>query len=486
MDIRKGLVFCAALAAGEALAFAFPLWAANTRIVCAVAALFATLCAWGWRRWSLFLVACALFGFARAGQILAGQQRVFARAQLWNKGAPLEATFTIPERQTVWPAAAGGMNMTFRSAIGPVPVNVRLSGLDADALPRTGERWRCAGWLAVDKPAWGGRYDYRVRGRGSFARRLAPADEGAFSARIRRLRQALSRRLGWGVAPDREAVRLVRAILLGERANLPRETRDAFADAGTIHVFAISGLHVMVVTQLLSVLLVLLYIPERVAGLVLIPLIWVYVLLTGGNPSAMRAACMASLYVTAPVFGRAPNGLIAWIVTFFAAHVWDPTLLQDIGSRLSFVVVLTLILAVRATQAYGAGPRLIILTLATWAVGVPLVAASFGRFTFGGLIANLVLVPAAECAVIVASAGLVVGCLSATLAAYFNNLAALMTDIMSNISFLAAALPGAHGTTPPWPWYACILWYFALGGGLWLVAHYGACRTARLDLAGEE
>lgn len=479
---RKWLILCAALAIGEGLAFAWPSSAAACRFTVLLAALLLAIIACGWRVCGIMALICGLLGFARTGHYFYEQSQVFQRAQLWNKGEPLEAEFEIPEHISLWTTRKGTTNIIFKADIGAVPVNVRISRWQRDELPQAGERWRCAGWLRSTKSPRSGRYAFQVAGRGTFAERIQPTDPAAFSTRLRKLRSDFSRRLGIGVPADAESLRLVRAIILGERAQLPRETQTAFADAGTIHVFAISGLHVMVVAKILSVALLVLFVPVRFLGFVLVPLVWLYVILTGASPSAVRAAAMASIYFAAPIFYRAPNGLIAWAATFLAVHLWDPALLQNIGCRLSFAVVLVLILSVRASRFYGHKIQLLILTLATWAAGVPLVASAFGRFTLGGLIANVFLVPAAEAAVIAGSVGLLASYASTLLAAYFNNLAVLLADVMAGISFLTAAFPGAHGETRPWSWSLCLTWYLVLGAILAILAHHNERRRFDKDL----
>ncbi len=476
---RKWLILCAALALGEGLAFALPSGAAACRYTVLIAALLLSTAFCGWRMRGGLVLICGLLGFARTGQYLADQQQIFQYAKIWNKGAPLEAEFDIPEYVASWTTRKGTTNILFKADIGAASVNVRISRWEGGELPRPGERWRCAGWLNTEKPERGGRFAYRVVGRGTFAERVNAVDPYALSTILRKVRGDFSRRLGIGVSADAESLKLVRAIILGERAQLPRATQSAFADAGTIHVFAISGLHVMIVAKILSVALLIFFVPARFLGFVLVPLVWLYVILTGASPSAIRAATMASIYFAAPIFYRAPNGLIAWAATFLAVHLWNPALLQNIGCRLSFAVVLVLILSVRASRFYGKKTKLLVLTLATWAAGVPLVASAFGRFTLRGLVANLVLVPAAEFAVIAGSVGLLASYISSVLAAYFNNLAVLFADAMAGISFLTAAFPGAHGETPPWSWSLCLAWYFVLGALLALLAHFG--ERHRLD-----
>ena len=140
------------------------------------------------------------------------------------------------------------------------------------------------------------------------------------------------------------------AILLGSRGGLTRERRALFAAAGTIHVFAISGLHVMVVAGLITGLLRRFDVPLRARGLVAVPLVAAYTLLTGARPSAVRAAMMASLWFLAPVFGRRPDPLAAWSVTAFAVYLFHPERLFDVGCTLSFAVMFGIVLWIDGTR----------------------------------------------------------------------------------------------------------------------------------------
>ena len=293
-------------------------------------------------------------------------------------------------------------------------------------------------------------------------RPLPPAAEAA--------RRDLSRRIGIGLSRQPEVVRINRAILLGERSALPAATRSAFVRAGTIHVFAISGLHVMIVADVLSWLFTLAAVPRRVAGAVSLVPLWAYVYLVGSPPSAVRAASMASLYLAAPLFRRRPNGLVAWAVTFAAVHLASPASIADVGCRLSFAVTLSIVAACRIVgQSAPEWRKRLAIALATWAAGIPIAAQAFGTITPGGLLANLVLIPAADITVRAGVVGALASYASETLAAHLNNVAALMTSAMAGVSGAVASLPFSNFEIRAWTWSECAAYYAALAAAaLWL------------------
>lgn len=284
------------------------------------------------------------------------------------------------------------------------------------------------------------------------------------------IRREISRRIGIGLEHSPSTADLHRAMLLGDRKALTAEKRRAFVDSGTIHVFAISGLHVMVIAKVIMFLVALCMVPLRWQGVVAMPFVWAYVALIGCPPSAVRAALMASVYFAAPVFWRRPDGLIAWSVTFIAVHLVNPVQIGNVGSIFSFAVMLALILANRLvrevkTPVY----KGLILTSAAWAAGVPIAAAVFGRITPGGLFANLLLLPAAGCTVVAGFLGVLASFFLTPLALLLNNLAALSTTLMDFLAEAISRIPGANLVVPPWSFITSVLWYVAMGLVYYLV-----------------
>ena len=276
------------------------------------------------------------------------------------------------------------------------------------------------------------------------------------------VRRDLSRRVSLGLEKSPEIAALNRAILLGERRSLPRRTKQVFIASGTMHIFAISGLHVMTVAAALAFLMSLLMVPRRIAGVAAMVPLWGYVAVVGGGPSAIRAASMATIYFAAPLFWRRSDALRAWAVTFVVFHVLRPTDIVTVGSALSFVVTLAIILAADLTRGLDGRKATLVMTTAAWAAGVPIAAHVFGCVTPGGLLANLVLIPTAGFSVLTGVVGVLTSFLSSTLAAHVNNLSALATSLMVFVAEIVSRLPGANIEVDSWPLWMCAAWYLVL------------------------
>lgn len=474
------LMVCGALASGEACGFAAARFGACWPLaVLAAAAVVGYGYALAWRFWREAAVFFA--GLALALCVCDARSRAVREASEANGGLPYEARFGVEGAATLREGNDGTW-VSFPSRLGPLAVRV-VCPLPLDGtLPREGEVWSCAGWLARE-PDGAGRRPRRfwVRGAGTFARRAAAAPRGTPGAALRRWRRALVRRTGLGLEHDAAVAALNRAMLAGNRDGIDRATRRAFVESGTMHVLAVSGLHVVAVARVLSVLLVLAGLPLRVTGLVLVPVLWLYVALISFPASAVRAAGMASLCSAAPVFWRRPDALAAWALTFLAVHVLDAGALRDTASQLSFAVTLGLVLwqrwcAPALTARFAAAG----FALSAWAAGVPIVARVFSQVTFGGLAANLFVVPAAGGSVMLGVLGFLSSFVSETAAVHLNNMAGLLTRAMIVVSRFVASVPGSSVAVVPWSGFLCAAWYAAVLLFFWLVRERCARRRARL------
>ncbi len=359
------------------------------------------------------------------------------------------AASRVPMLAEAWPVAACAALLA--AAFG---FALAVRGWPAVALALAGAALFLVSALARERACRGSPWLREARPR-AVAARPCPA--------MAAVREDFARRAALGIAHDPELVQLNRAILLGARASLSPRLKRTFVESGTIHVFAISGLHVMAVVRVLVLLLQLLFVPRRLVGAAAIPILWGYVALIGSPPSAVRAAAMATLTCLAPLFGRRPNGVVAWSLTFLAVYGVRPALIVDVGCGLSFAVMLAILVACDRLRDRPEGwGKALAVTTAAWAAGVPIAAHVFGRVTPGGLVANLALIPAAGVTVYAGAVGLLASFVSKPLAAHLNALSALFTKAMVVLSEGVSRLPGANVDVPRWPVLLCAEWYLVL------------------------
>lgn len=198
------------------------------------------------------------------------------------------------------------------------------------------------------------------------------------------------------LVPEPESA-LLMGIVLGERAGIGRDLREAFAATGTAHLLAISGSNMTLVAAAVSVALRGHARPVLLAAITVVALAG-YTILVGPQPSVVRAALMAAVASLGLALGRrgvAANALGAAVA---AMLVVDPRALEDVGFLLSVAATAGLIAWERPLALrFAAMPRPIAdglaATIAASVPTIPIVAAVFGRVSLVSPLANLVAVP---------------------------------------------------------------------------------------------
>ena len=142
---------------------------------------------------------------------------------------------------------------------------------------------------------------------------------------------------------DHQRAGLAAAVLLGEREQLEHARTEAFIKTGTIHLLAISGLHIGILVGLLFVLLRLAALPRGLLLFGIAMLTVFYALLTDARPPVMRATVLVVVLCSGMQLARQINPMNALALAALIVLSWNPSNLFRVGSQLSFLAVATLI-----------------------------------------------------------------------------------------------------------------------------------------------
>ncbi|MDO4261483.1 MAG: DNA internalization-related competence protein ComEC/Rec2 [Eubacteriales bacterium] len=138
---------------------------------------------------------------------------------------------------------------------------------------------------------------------------------------------------------------ILKAMVLGDKADLDEETEDLYRQNGISHLLAISGLHVSLVGMGMYRLLKKLLGFRLAAGIPTILLLAAYSWMTGASVSSVRAACMCALAVLADLAGRTYDMLTAMGTAALGLMLQNPLCVRQSAFLLSFGAVLGIALA---------------------------------------------------------------------------------------------------------------------------------------------
>ncbi|MDP3070602.1 MAG: ComEC/Rec2 family competence protein [Opitutaceae bacterium] len=278
--------------------------------------------------------------------------------------------------------------------------------------------------------------------------------------------------LGRGIAEKRpELAGLLRALLLGAKHELSDEQHTLFMRSGTMHLFAISGLHVGVIAAVIHALLAMLRLPVGARFVAGTAALWLFVDITGASPSAVRAFAMVVCLQAAWLLRRPGNPVAALVASALAVLLVAPLQVFSASFQMSYSIVAALLVlglplsdawlarwalwrdlpkaAWRwwqhgADQVWRTGLAALAIGVATTLVSLLTSVQFFQLLTPAALIANLALIPAAMVVTLGGFASLLCGLVGFGPGAVLcNHAAALVLLAIESLVRAGVQVPGA-------------------------------------------
>ncbi len=194
------------------------------------------------------------------------------------------------------------------------------------------------------------------------------------------------------------------ALLLGEKTGINPTIRNTFANAGVMHVLAISGLHLGIILLFLNKVTARFKrkLWGRIMGLLLsVTVLWSFAFITGLSSSIVRAAVMFSLFALAQVMERKTNSMNVLFLSFLILLLYNPLYLYQVGFKMSYAAVFFIIwihplikkqYVPKSKLARRLWEILSVSFVAQWGV-LPISFYYFNVFPSYFLVANLVILP---------------------------------------------------------------------------------------------
>jgi competence protein ComEC len=198
---------------------------------------------------------------------------------------------------------------------------------------------------------------------------------------------------------------LAESIVLGHKDNLEKDDSDSFAKSGTMHILAVSGLHVGMIY------LILLYLftlgnkgkkLKRWQSILLLLILWVYAFVTGLGASVIRASLMFTLIeLGRSFFGRHGGGFNGVFAAAFIQLLIFPLNLIEVGFQLSYLAVLGILFFYPKIYSMVAMPNVLLskawqlacVSLSATLGTLPVTMYFFHTFPVWFMFSNILLVP---------------------------------------------------------------------------------------------
>lgn len=255
-----------------------------------------------------------------------------------------------------------------------------------------------------------------------------------------------------------EEAQFLKGLVAGERSEIAPEVKSAFIDAGVMHILAVSGLHVVIVSMMLLIVLETLRVPEKVRLVLMTLLLAYYALFTGATASVLRSVLMALILLFARSVERRADIYNVLAVSAVLILLVDARQLFQPGFQLSYVAVFSLVYfspklmllgsrlparlrRMRVAQAAGEG---LAVSVGAGLGTIPFGAYYFGKISLVGFAANLVIVPLSNLILALGMLTLAVAPAWAWLAGVYAAAASFSTMLLLRSVELFAGLPFAY------------------------------------------
>ncbi len=197
---------------------------------------------------------------------------------------------------------------------------------------------------------------------------------------------------------------LLKTLLFGERSELDEDVYQHYIDSGAVHILAISGLHVGIITAILLFLLQKLPnmgIWKKLRLILLLLFLWSFALLAGLSPSVVRAVTMFSFVGISLMINRRQGRFDALMVSMFLLLLIHPDYLYDVGFQLSYGAVFSILVFYPRMEKWWQPKHkffksvwsLFIIGFSAQIVVLPISLYYFHQFPILFFVSNLLIVP---------------------------------------------------------------------------------------------
>ena len=274
---------------------------------------------------------------------------------------------------------------------------------------------------------------------------------------------------------DQTSSSLLLGIVFGIKKEMPLEFTDSIRKVGVMHVIAASGMNVTMVAGFLSSLFGF-FLNRKAALLLTAAAVLFYAVMSGLQPSIIRAAIMGILVFSAQVIGRQRLSYYILFLTAFLMLFISPNLIEDIGFQLSFLATFGLLYLkpmfdrmhkVEVVKKFVIGED-VSTTVAAQVSTLPIILMNFGAYSLWSILVNGLLLWTIPIIMVLGGVGAIIGIIIEPLGQIFLYLSLPFLLFFEKTVLVFAGLGGSVEISLI-PWQVIVGYYLILGSVVLLI-----------------
>lgn len=186
----------------------------------------------------------------------------------------------------------------------------------------------------------------------------------------------------------------LKTFILGNKNLLEEKIVEVYQENGISHLFALSGMHVSLLSGILLAFLKKIHIGDKKSYLLVMLFLLIYMLLSGCSSSICRAVTLFGLLGMNHIFRWNIKTMSLFLLTFCILVMINPNLLFEVGFQYSFIISFYLILMqkkISSIKSYW--KSLLFISSLSFLVSLPISIYYFYQLNISSILLNIIFVP---------------------------------------------------------------------------------------------
>ena len=170
---------------------------------------------------------------------------------------------------------------------------------------------------------------------------------GQYSSKLHEAKDNSQKKLNRYISENKKAA-ILSAMIFADKSQISPDDNEAFKRSGSMHILAVSGLHVGIIYMLILSMIKSIPLPFRLKkyseSILTCLLIWVYVMVIGSPSSASRAAFMFSMLCIAKIVQRDYHPINILALSAMIQSLINPFVLFQVGFQYSYSAMIGILL----------------------------------------------------------------------------------------------------------------------------------------------
>ena len=182
-------------------------------------------------------------------------------------------------------------------------------------------------------------------------------------------------------------------FVLGDKSYLSKSAINSFQQNGISHLFAISGMHISLLSGILLKILKSLKVSENKSYFITSTFLLIYLSLTGISASIVRGVLFFILFSINKIYYFYIKPLNIFIITLSITLLINPYFICDLGFQYSFIISLSLLMTSSYLKSNNYIISLLKTSLISFLVSIPISLYNFYQINILSIIYNLLFIP---------------------------------------------------------------------------------------------